>query len=161
MVINKQNAENYKLKPKNVEKQTINAGNLGKTQILGLSPSILVRISKEKWVLKVFSLSQNAPLLSFLRCPQMAVAHLFLSRVSCSNRVKAVFFRCNEKGFSLQRASSALSFLYLIPRLTAASRFSLAAVSLLHCSGYSLPFLIYLHPNWDFSSPFCAFSHVL
>ena len=118
--------KNYKLKPKNAGKWTTNAGNLGKAWILRLSPSIFSKNLQGKLGFQgVFSLPKCSLAILLWMIPNGS-AHLFLSRVLCSNRVRVAFFCYSEKGFSLQRASSALSFLHLISVLTTVAKKSLA-----------------------------------
>ena len=107
---------------------TKNAKNLAKAWILGLDPSIFVRISKEQWFSKFF-----LPLKLVFSCPPLVLTQNgcyspFYVQGFVLQQVRTGYFRCSEKGFLPQRVGSDCSYLQLILRFTAVASVSLVAM---------------------------------
>ena len=140
---------------------TTTTENLSKAWILALEPSILVRITKEKWFSRCF-----LSLKLFLSCPsldhfQNGYCSPFMSRVLCSNRSgPRIFVAASKLKILLPLFDFEVHRYYEI--------FSCCNEGGLHCnkieprcSKHSPPWFISLHPNWFFffffSAPFVHF----
>ena len=123
---------------------TINAENLAKAWIFQ------VRISKENWFSRCFlSLKLVLNHLSFFPSTKWLLLPFYVQGFMLQ-QVKTTYFRCSEKGFSLQRVGSNCSCLYLILRFTAAASFFLAVATMVF-SATRLAFATMTTPYLDSS----------
>ena len=80
---------------------TTNVENLANAWILGLDPSILVRISKEKWFFRCFLSLKLVLSRPPLVVSQNGCCSPFMSRVSCSSRLGPCIFAAVKIGLLL------------------------------------------------------------
>ena len=144
---------------------TTNTKNLAKAWIIGLGPSIFVRISKEQWFSKCFLLLKLVLSRPPIVLTQNSCCSPFYLQGFMLQQVRTTYFCYSENGFLLQRVGSDCSYLYLILRFTAVVSFSLSAVKMvfaimrLNFAAASTPYLdssIYFHFG-DFCLLLCIF----